>query len=108
MKSFCTDTLAKDGWLPVCRPNQSARLWNHPDFKNVFASLGSDGEIHFHYQYRIENSYHDDYSWGTLEIPDCLIGRISISEVNLAGEGLSPDGIQNHLYTKYYFINFRN
>ena len=104
MKSFCTDTLAKDGWLPCNRFKDKHYLWEHPDFPSAYADANpqNEGGVRFYLRYKIETSQLDNYNWETLEIPDYLLGRVSISDENLSlGEGETDEWI-THYYTKYF------
>jgi len=107
------EKIASDGWIICELWEDKHNLFFHPEYPNVFAELflgRGYPEFRFFYRYPIENSFGEQI-WEKLEIPDYLIGRISISDNNLAlgdGEDDSDTFPITHWYTKYYLGKFSN
>ena len=91
--------LEDNGWVKIFDNAKGVTRWEHPDYDCVRAKNSMGHSIEYFIAYFIESSYlekHVEY----LEIPSYLIGRISISNENLA-EGQTYSQVCGETPTEY-------
>ena len=103
--------LTLNGWEKVYLRSDNGTVWVHPDFQNIHAVIPADNtDIQYFCEYLIESSQFEALP-KKLEIPDYLIGRVSISNDNrfegmtyteVWGEEPGPNDPPAFYFTKYY------